>query len=147
MKPPALRALPLVALLTAILVAGCSATRSTRSSTQAVLDACLASANTTLDPLPAEMPVPEGGPSALSRNLFPPPVPSWERYRGKKQEVVVFAVIDETGTVVEAYPYAPGRPDFDQAAVKAVRKTRFVPGRVGDTPVRAEVCSVLTMRY
>ena len=51
--------------------------------------------------------------------------------------VVLQLMIDEKGRVVEALP-VPGAPeDFAQAALRAVKRTRFQPGEAQGKPVRS----------
>jgi TonB family protein len=67
----------------------------------------------------------------------PPPVyPEGAREKGLEGTVLVRAMVDQLGRVVEAFPAEPGgSPELDQAAVEAVRQWRFRPAMSAGQPV------------
>jgi TonB family protein len=54
---------------------------------------------------------------------------------GMKGEVLVDFVVDREGRVRNAFAARSLNPSFDDAAVDAVERWRFEPGRIGDRPV------------
>jgi protein TonB len=50
--------------------------------------------------------------------------------------VFVHLVVDETGTPTEVEVARSLQKDFDQAAVEAVRRARFIPGTLNGEPIR-----------
>jgi TonB family protein len=57
------------------------------------------------------------------------------RANGMRGEVLVDFVVDREGRVRNAYVARSLNPSFDDAAVEAVQRWRFEPGRVGERPV------------
>jgi TonB family protein len=64
---------------------------------------------------------------ALRRNLYYPDMARFNRFEGT---VLVHVLVDQKGTVGSAYAILSDNEIFDAAALEAVRKTRFTPGRV-----------------
>jgi protein TonB len=53
--------------------------------------------------------------------------------------VIVVAVVDENGDVIEASIHHSTNPIFNDAALEAAKKMKFKPGRIKDKPVKAIV--------
>jgi len=53
--------------------------------------------------------------------------------------VIVVAVVDENGDVIQAYIHHSDNPIFNEAALEAAKKMKFKPGRLKDKPVKAIV--------
>jgi len=66
-------------------------------------------------------------PVAVSRTI--PVYPPLARMRGLEGQVVLRVVVDRDGHVEEAVTVVRSTPPFDTAAVDAVRRWRFEPGR------------------
>jgi protein TonB len=79
-------------------------------------------------PLPAN--AVEHPPVLISRVL--PVYPPMARARGLQGRVVLRAVIDRNGRVEEGITFVESQPMFDTAAVDALRRWRFEPGRDHD---------------
>lgn len=65
--------------------------------------------------------------NALRKNLYYPDMARFNRFEGT---VLVHAQVDTKGGVTSAYPILSDNTIFDDAALEAVRKSRFTPGRV-----------------
>jgi TonB family protein len=68
-----------------------------------------------------------------------PEYPEEARKAGLEGKVIVVAVVDENGDVIEAYIHQSTNPIFNDAALEAARKMKFKPGRLKDTPVKVKV--------
>lgn len=64
-----------------------------------------------------------------------PVYPMAMRMNGMKGEVLVDFRVDREGRVRNAYVARSLNPSFDDAAIDAVKKWRFEPGRIGERPV------------
>ena len=64
-----------------------------------------------------------------------PTYPPMARARGLEGVVVLRAIVDREGRVEEAVTVVTSAPTFDEAAVAAVRRWRFQPGRDGDNTI------------
>lgn len=64
-----------------------------------------------------------------------PAYPEAERASGRQANLVVEVVVDTRGRVLEATIVKSGGPHFDQAALKAVEQSLFVPGYIDSQPV------------
>ena len=53
--------------------------------------------------------------------------------------VIVVAVVDENGDVIDAYIHYSDNPIFNEAALEAAKKMKFKPGRLKDKPVKVRV--------
>lgn len=80
-----------------------------------------------------EPPIPIGGYAAIQRNIIYPEIAQEARIEGT---VVISAFVDENGEVTEltVLKGVPGT-GLDEAAMKAVRKTRFKPAKQGDRAI------------
>jgi protein TonB len=95
-------------------------------------------------PTPAAPPAPPAPPAPLTPPRFnaaylnnpPPAYPPILRRTGEEGRVVLRVLVTAEGAASEVRVLNPSSsPLFDEAAVAAVRKWRFVPARRGDTPV------------
>jgi TonB family protein len=68
-----------------------------------------------------------------------PEYPEEARKAGLEGRVIVVAVVDENGDVIEASIYRSDNPIFNEAALEAAKKMKFKPGRQKDTPVKVKV--------
>ena len=76
-----------------------------------------------------------------------PDYPRGARQRGEQGDVVLEVDINEAGTVDDVRVVASsGFAELDAAAVAAVRKARFVPGRSGSAAVSSSVGLKLSFR-
>ena len=82
-----------------------------------------------------EAPVPIGGWKELQKNLLYPPMAQKANVEGK---VIVNAEIDEQGNVGRTW-ILKSLVGCDEAAVKAIRKTKWKPAMQRDQPVRVRV--------
>lgn len=82
------------------------------------------------------------------KNLDQQPVPRFQskpnypfemRRAGIEGEVVVGFIVDSRGTVREAYPMRSTHREFESAAVQAVSKWRFRPGKKGGRAVNTRM--------
>jgi TonB family protein len=53
--------------------------------------------------------------------------------------VIVAAVVDENGDVIDAYIHYSDNPVFNEAALEAAKKMKFKPGRQKDISVKVKV--------
>jgi protein TonB len=53
--------------------------------------------------------------------------------------VIVAAVVDENGDVIQASIHYSTNPIFNEAALEAAKKMKFKPGRLKDIPVKVKV--------
>ncbi len=82
------------------------------------------------------MPQPVGGMQALSRNII---YPEKAKQNGTEGKVFLQVYIDETGRVVKTSIIKSAGDILDDAAVSALRKTRFTPGIVEGKPVKVKL--------
>ena len=85
---------------------------------------------------PDIMPEPIDGPGGITKNVV---YPQSAKEAGIEGKVVVKAIIDEKGNVVDAEVIKSVNEDCDNAAVDAIKKTKFTPGIKDDKPVKTEV--------
>jgi TonB family protein len=71
--------------------------------------------------------------------LVQPEYPEVARKAGLEGKVIVAAVVDENGNVIEAYIHQSTNPIFNEAALKAAKKMKYKPGRQKDIPVKVKV--------
>jgi len=83
-----------------------------------------------------EMPEPIGGIAAIQQLITYPEIAKRASVEGK---VYVLAYVDESGNVTGAKIIKGIGAGCDEAAVDAVRKTRFKPGKQRGTPVKVQV--------
>jgi protein TonB len=80
----------------------------------------------------------EHPPVPISRVL--PDYPSAARARGLEGEVVLRAIVDRQGAVEQQIVVIESVPSLDQAAIEALRRWRFEPGRDAyNRPVRVVI--------
>jgi protein TonB len=75
-------------------------------------------------------------PEALEKVV--PEYPAWAEEQGVTSRVLVMVTIDAEGKVVDARIGKSGGKDFDAAALKAARSTRYKPYVEGGKPLPAE---------
>jgi TonB family protein len=83
-----------------------------------------------------EAPGPIGGMAAIQKKITYPEIAKRAGIQGK---VFVKAYVDENGNVVKAEILKTAHPTLDSAAVDAVMKTKFTPGRQKGKPVKTQV--------
>ena len=71
-----------------------------------------------------------------TRSQISPNYPSAERMAGITGDVMVEFIVDETGRVLRAHAISSSHAGFESAAVRAVEKWRFEPGKRNGRPVR-----------
>jgi len=69
----------------------------------------------------------------------PPDYPESMKRQGVSGVVAVTIVIDETGTVISGAVAKSSQPDFEEPAVRAVKKWKFKPAQKDGTPVKMRV--------
>ena len=82
------------------------------------------------------LPKPIGGLAALQARVI---YPDMARRVGIEGTVVVLAYVDETGIVTKAQIVKSVGFGCDEAALKAVKETRFYPGTQRDKPVKVKM--------
>lgn len=83
-----------------------------------------------------EMPEPIGGIKAIQEKIVYPEIAKRAGVEGK---VYVLAFVDETGTVTKAQVIKGIGAGCDEAALDAVLKTKFKPGKQRGKPVKVQV--------
>lgn len=83
-----------------------------------------------------KMPSIKGGIAELAKNITYPESAKKEGITGK---VFVKAIINENGSVADVEVVKSVNPELDEAAVKAVKLTKFIPGVMDGKNVKAEV--------
>ena len=83
-----------------------------------------------------KMPSIKGGIAELAKNIKYPESAKKEGIMGK---VFIKAIIDENGRVTEVEVVKSVNPELDEAAVNAVKLTKFIPGVMDGKNVKAEV--------
>jgi protein TonB len=83
-----------------------------------------------------EMPAPIGGIQAIQRRIIYPEI---AKRAGVQGRVYIKAFVDETGTVKKAEVIKGIGAGCDEAAMAAVMKTKFKPGKQRGKPVRVQV--------
>jgi len=83
-----------------------------------------------------EMPEPIGGIAGIQKNIIYPEI---AKRAGVQGRVYVKAFVDENGTVKKAEVLKGIGAGCDEAAIAAVMKTRFKPGKQRGKPVRVQV--------
>jgi protein TonB len=68
-----------------------------------------------------------------------PEYPEEARKAGLEGRVIVMAVVDENGNVIEASIHKSDNPIFNDAALEAAKKMKFKPARQKDIPVKVKV--------
>jgi protein TonB len=83
-----------------------------------------------------EMPEPVGGIKGIQEKIVYPEIAKRAGVEGK---VYVLAFVDETGTVTKAQVLKGIGAGCDEAALDAVQKTKFKPGKQRGKPVKVQV--------
>ncbi|HEX7356315.1 MAG TPA: energy transducer TonB [Ignavibacteriaceae bacterium] len=83
-----------------------------------------------------EMPEPIGGLYAIQSKIK---YPDEAKRNGVEGKVFIQAFIDETGNVVEAKVIKDAGYGLDEAALEAVKQTKFTPGKQKGKPVKVQV--------
>lgn len=83
-----------------------------------------------------EMPEPIGGIAAIQRNIKYPEI---ARRAGIEGKVYILAYIDENGNVTKTTVLKGIGGGCDEAAINAIKKVKFIPGRQGGKPVKVQV--------
>ncbi len=81
-------------------------------------------------------PFPKGGLEAIMENVEYPKAAKEADVQGK---VLIKAVVDKEGNVIKTEVLESVNPDLDNAAVKAVELTKFIPGEKDGKKVKSEV--------
>jgi protein TonB len=68
-----------------------------------------------------------------------PEYPEVARKAGLEGRVIVAAVVDEKGNVIQAYIHSSTNPIFNEAALEAAKKMKFKPARQKDIAVKVKV--------
>ncbi|HMU41739.1 MAG TPA: energy transducer TonB [Ignavibacteriaceae bacterium] len=90
-----------------------------------------------------EMPEPIGGISAIQSKIVYPEIAKRAGVEGK---VYVLAFVDENGNVTDAKIIKGLGAGCDEAALDAVRKTKFKPGKQRGKPVKVQVSIPIVFR-
>lgn len=83
-----------------------------------------------------EMPSIKGGINELMKNIV---YPAEAKQKGIQGKVYVHVLVDEEGNVVEANSAKEADPLLVEAAIKAIEKTKFNPGKQKGKPVKVQV--------
>jgi TonB family protein len=83
-----------------------------------------------------EMPEPIGGIAAIQKNIKYPEI---ARRAGIEGKVYIQAYIDEKGNVTKTTILKGIGAGCDEAAMNAIKKVKFIPGRQGGKPVKVQV--------
>lgn len=90
-----------------------------------------------------EIPKPVGGISAIKSNIKYPPEAKEKGIQGK---VFITATIDENGNALDIKATKSVHPLLDDAAIKAIRKTKFTPIIKSGRKVKSEVTIPVAFR-
>jgi periplasmic protein TonB len=90
-----------------------------------------------------EMPEPIGGIAAIQSKIVYPEIAKRAGVEGK---VYVLAFVDETGVVTKAQILKGLGAGLDEAALNAVKTTKFKPGKQRGKPVRVQVSIPIVFR-
>lgn len=83
-----------------------------------------------------EVPMPVGGINALMENVKYPEKAHEEGLEGK---VILEVTVDKSGAVVGTVVKESAGDDFDNAAINAVKKTKFIPAEKDGKKIKASV--------
>lgn len=83
-----------------------------------------------------EVPMPVGGMKALMENVK---YPEKAHDAGLEGKLLLEVTIDESGSVVKTIVKESAGTDFDNAAINAVKKTKFTPAEKNGKKVKATV--------
>jgi periplasmic protein TonB len=87
-------------------------------------------------PIPEVLPEPIGGMAAIQRKIVYPEI---AKRAGIEGRVIVKAFIDENGNVNKVEVVKGIGAGCDKAALKAVKETKFKPGKQREKPVKVQV--------
>ncbi len=90
-----------------------------------------------------EMPEPIGGIQAIQNRIVYPEI---AKRAGVEGRVYVLAFVDETGNVTKAEIMKGLGAGLDEAALNAVRQTKFKPGKQRGKPVKVQVSIPIVFR-
>jgi protein TonB len=90
-----------------------------------------------------KMPMPEGGIAAIAKNVI---YPDEAKKTGVQGKVIVLAKIDKDGNVISAKVRKSIDKFLDQAAITAIKNTKFTPGENNGKKVKAEVCIPISFK-
>jgi periplasmic protein TonB len=85
---------------------------------------------------PDVMPEPIGGIEAIMKNVVYPESAKEEGVQGK---VIVKLIVDEKGNVSSTEVVQSVNKELDNAAVDAIKKTKFTPAMKDSKPVKCEI--------
>ena len=81
------------------------------------------------------------------RSTFAPKYPKKLKSKKIQGRVIVSGTVDESGTVVETgIKKSSGYKEFDEAAMKAVLRWKFTPGKRGDQKVKAKIVQPISFK-
>jgi periplasmic protein TonB len=83
-----------------------------------------------------EMPEPIGGMKTIQEKILYPEI---AKRAGIEGRVFVLAFIDETGNVADAKVIKGVGHGLDEAALEAVKQTKFIPGKQKGEPKKVQV--------
>ena len=83
-----------------------------------------------------KMPSPVGGIMAIAKNVV---YPEEAKKAGVEGKVFIEATIDENGNVIKTSVKQSIGSGFDEAAIEAIRKTKFTPGTKDGQAVKTSV--------
>ena len=90
-----------------------------------------------------EMPKPIGGMESIVNKLY---YPELARRVGITGRVVIAAVINKEGNVVNAHVLQSLFPSLDEVALNAVKETKFIPGKQRGKPVNVQMTIPIQFR-
>lgn len=90
-----------------------------------------------------KMPEPVGGPAAIVKKVVYPPIARDTRIEGK---VYMMIYINESGNVDDVKIVKGIGAGCDEAAIKAIKETKFSPAMNGNTPVKAKLSFAITFK-
>lgn len=83
-----------------------------------------------------DSPKPIGGMEAILSKLHYPEIP---RRIGIEGKVIIEAIVNKEGDVINAYVLQSLFPSLDEVALNAVKETKFIPGKQRGKPVNVEM--------
>ncbi len=90
-----------------------------------------------------KMPEPVGGVGSITKKLVYPPMAKDSRIEGK---VYMMIYINESGNVDDVKIVKGIGAGCDEAAIKAIKETKFSPAMNGNTPVKAKLSFAITFK-
>ncbi len=83
-----------------------------------------------------EFPVPVGGFQVIGQNII---YPKNEKEKGIQGQVMVLALISESGEVIKTEVVKSVNPALDKAALDAINRTKFLPAKKDGSKVKSQV--------